>query len=94
MKNLCSQFVFGTFIAFSFCGYSYAGSQPKLTGDSPCANDIHKYCSDVTPGGGRLAKCMKKHASELSAGCRSFGKKYVKEHPEVAKEISSEKKKS
>jgi hypothetical protein len=37
---------------------------------------------------------MKDHAAELSSGCKAFGEKIKKEHPEVVKQIESGKKKS
>ena len=62
-----------------------AGSPESVAPNNPCMPDVHKYCSDVTPGNGRLAHCMKKHASELSASCKAYGKKYVKKHPNAGK---------
>ncbi len=35
-----------------------------------CANDISKFCTGVTPGGGRLLNCLKAHSDELSPECR------------------------
>jgi hypothetical protein len=35
-----------------------------------CAKDIEKFCANVTPGGGRLMKCLKPHLEELSPACR------------------------
>lgn len=35
-----------------------------------CAKDISKFCAGVTPGGGRLIKCLKPHVNELSPVCR------------------------
>jgi hypothetical protein len=37
----------------------------------PCADDVAKYCKDVKPGGGRLAKCLKENEKQLSPACRS-----------------------
>jgi hypothetical protein len=80
-------------IAFLMANSAIA-DPPKVPAHNPCSDDIDKYCSDVTPGGGRLAKCMKDHAAELSSGCKTFGKKYKKEHPEIEKEIENAGKKS
>lgn len=35
-----------------------------------CAKDISKFCAGVTPGGGRLIKCLKPHVNELAPECR------------------------
>jgi len=35
-----------------------------------CAKDVKSVCSDVKPGGGKLAACMKEHFSELSTDCQ------------------------
>ncbi len=36
-----------------------------------CAADMAKYCADVPKGCGAPRKCLKQHASELSASCTS-----------------------
>lgn len=36
-----------------------------------CKPDREKYCAGVEKGGGRVMACMKEHAAELSAGCKS-----------------------
>ena len=38
--------------------------------EGPCAADAKKFCGDVQPGQGRIAKCMKAHEAELSPACR------------------------
>ena len=39
--------------------------------ESSCGEDIKKYCSAVTPGGGRLLYCMQAHEDKISDGCGS-----------------------
>ncbi len=36
----------------------------------PCSEDVAKFCKDVQPGGGAMAKCLKDHESELSQVCK------------------------
>jgi Cysteine rich repeat len=44
-----------------------AGEAAKL--EQSCADDIKKYCSDVTPGEGRMIYCMHAHEDKISPKC-------------------------
>jgi len=35
-----------------------------------CGDDVHKFCGEVTPGKGRVARCLKEHANQLSPECK------------------------
>jgi Cysteine rich repeat len=35
-----------------------------------CKADYAKYCSGVTPGGGRIAACLEKQHDQLSEACQ------------------------
>jgi hypothetical protein len=37
--------------------------------ESACAKDIKKYCSNVTPGEGRLIYCMQAYEDKISPSC-------------------------
>ena len=37
----------------------------------PCMQDAEKLCKGITPGGGRIAACLKSHKSEVSSECSS-----------------------
>ncbi len=36
---------------------------------SPCTNDFQQFCSDVTPGGGRLVRCYEENKTKMSTDC-------------------------
>lgn len=36
-----------------------------------CAADMQKFCKDVKPGGGRVAKCLKANETQLSPACKA-----------------------
>ena len=36
---------------------------------SECRTELETHCADVASGEGRMAQCLKDHASELSPGC-------------------------
>lgn len=37
---------------------------------SVCKADLAKLCAGITPGGGRIAACLKENAAAISAPCR------------------------
>ena len=51
----------------------------------PCKADMDKFCKDVKPGGGAIAKCMKEHAADLSAECKASSQE-MKGHMKDAKD--------
>ena len=38
--------------------------------EGACGNDIERFCSDITPGGGRIASCMQAYSDQLSRRCQ------------------------
>jgi hypothetical protein len=61
-------------------GVAAAADTPAAKG--PCADDIAKYCRDVKPGGGRIARCLKENEKQLSPACKSS----IEEFKQKAKE--------
>jgi len=45
-----------------------ATAQPR---PRPCAADIKAYCTDVVPGEGRIAACIKEHIGDFSPACKA-----------------------
>jgi hypothetical protein len=60
------------FVLFTAGVATDAGAQQRSEG--PCAADAKKFCGDVKPGQGAIAKCMKAHEAELSPACRENSK--------------------
>lgn len=38
--------------------------------EDACGNDIERFCSEVTPGGGRIASCVQAYTDQLSRRCQ------------------------
>jgi hypothetical protein len=51
--------------------------------EKPCAADAAKLCKGIQQGQGRVARCLKEHASELSPAC----KKNIEEMKEKVQEF-------
>ncbi|HVN94862.1 MAG TPA: cysteine rich repeat-containing protein [Syntrophorhabdaceae bacterium] len=53
-------------------GLAFADSAqpgPRLNGH--CKEDVNQFCSEMQPGGGRIANCLREHAKDLSQGCKA-----------------------
>jgi hypothetical protein len=61
-----------TTIAVFAAGISTATFAQNLTAAqrTACKGDYEKYCSSVTPGGGRIIACLNKQRDTLSDACR------------------------
>src|SRR2546427_2721432 len=65
-----------------------AGAQQRREG--PCAADVKKFCGDVKPGRGAIAKCMKAHEAELSPACRESSKARAEKAERVREECKAD----
>jgi hypothetical protein len=53
------------------CRERVAEVKKKMRGiHAACQDDVQKFCYDVQPGEGRIAKCLKEHKSEMSSECK------------------------
>jgi hypothetical protein len=67
MKNLRWSGLAVVMLCLGLMNAAPADAQTK----NPCAEDVAKYCKDVTPGGGRLVRCLRQHESQLSPECKA-----------------------
>ena len=51
-----------------------AGRQKFAAIAAACRADAEKFCAEVQPGKGRIARCLRHHHSQLSAECRDSAK--------------------
>jgi Cysteine rich repeat len=65
-----------------------AGAQQRREG--PCAGDVKKFCGDVKPGQGAIARCMKAHEAELSPACREASKARAEKAERVREECRAD----
>ena len=54
--------------ALLFVAGTTATAQPR---PRPCALDIKAYCTDIQPGEGRIAACIKEHVGDFSPACKA-----------------------
>lgn len=47
-----------------------AGRVVAAQGQGPCVDDVQKFCKDVQPGAGRIARCLTEHEADLSHACK------------------------
>ncbi|MGE5174489.1 MAG: cysteine rich repeat-containing protein [Betaproteobacteria bacterium] len=48
----------------------WATTKVFAQGPGPYAEDAAKFCKDVQPGSGSMARCLKEHENELSGACK------------------------
>lgn len=68
-------------------------TQKVLDAAAACNEDKQKYCSDVTPGAGRVAVCLDQHKDKLKPACRKTIKKGKAKAKKATKECKADAKK-
>jgi Cysteine rich repeat len=66
-------------LAGIFCLFMGAGALAENK-DSPCYEDVAKFCKDIEPGGGHIIQCINKHAADLSPACKDGMARVKKEN--------------
>ena len=56
-------------VVFLMAGVSAIIIAGASLADSPCKDDIAKFCSDVQPGNGCVFNCLNNHPREVSQAC-------------------------
>ena len=61
-----------TLFSVTLLGFTFTASAQDIVGtvEKGCATDIEKYCSQVTPGEGRMLACFFAHEDKISAQCQ------------------------
>jgi hypothetical protein len=86
--SMRTAFVAMAFALFAAGVAAEAGAQQRREG--PCAGDVKKFCGDVKPGQGAIAKCMKAHEAELSPACREASKARAEKAERVREECRAD----
>jgi hypothetical protein len=79
-----------TAFALLAVGVASGAAAQGRKGNGPCAADAKKFCGDVKPGGGRVAKCMKSHEAELSPACQAEMKRAEQRVEQVREECKAD----
>ena len=82
--------VVSTAFALLAAGLATGSYAQARKGDGPCSEDAKKFCGNEKPGGGRIAKCMKSHETEVSPACQSAMKAAEQRIQEVREECKGD----
>jgi hypothetical protein len=77
-------------IAFALFAAALAADAGAQRREGPCAADVKKFCGDVKPGQGAVAKCMKAHEAELSPACQETSKARAEKAERVREECRAD----
>lgn len=84
MKNFCNV----TIIVAAMAVIPHAALADYETEN--CKEDVAKFCSDVDPGEGRIALCLKEHQDQLSEACKSRSKEVAGRVQDIAQTCAAE----
>lgn len=63
-------------VLLTICSISLAWTS-TASAQGACANDIAKFCKDVPPGEGRVARCLYENRDGVSDGCKRQADKMI-----------------
>ena len=89
IRNAMVSAAFALLAALATGALAQEGAKARK-GDGPCAADAKKFCGNVQPGGGRIAKCMKSHEAELSPACQGEMKRAEERVEQVRQECKAD----
>ncbi len=58
--------------------------------EEACAEDIARFCNDISPDGGNVALCLKRHENELSSPCSDMLQAVQKRIDEVKRACATD----
>jgi hypothetical protein len=63
----------GSLLLVAFLVFSSMVSLPaEAQTAGPCTDTVTRFCKDVTPGGGRIMKCLNDHQNDQSIACKDW----------------------
>ncbi|HEY9538726.1 MAG TPA: cysteine rich repeat-containing protein [Kiloniellaceae bacterium] len=65
----CTAFVAWCFLALCLWSGTAAAQDPVQDALKGCESELQTYCSEVTPGDGRLVSCAEAYEDKLSSQC-------------------------
>lgn len=94
MKNIQKTFIRALGTAgltglVAVCAWADTPSPPPPPPPPPpgvaaaCKADMEAMCPGITPGGGRIAACLKENRRQLSPGCKEAIRERRREHAEA-----------
>jgi hypothetical protein len=86
------RFYLATLVAGLFCLGLMFSASVSAADESPCAEDIAKFCKNIKPGTNAMMDCLEEHESKLSDACKEHEAKMGGSRVEMREAVREEKK--